>query len=199
MENHKTIKVGITPSYLEYAYILCITLAWLLPVKGISSVGTPNGSLSVNDVGAAVYNVPFEIYPSGTGFDPEIGLVYNSQQAGYGNAGYGVSITGISCISRTGKNRFHDNEVQRIRYEAGDNYILDGKRLYLKSGSKGMDGSTYTVEGNPFATVTLHGEDSKGNYSMWFELQDADGVVYQYTQCMSCYFGHPSKTSQNVA
>ena len=199
MENHKTIKVGITPSYLEYAYILCITLAWLLPVKGISSVGTPNGSLSVNDVGAAVYNVPFEIYPSGTGFDPEIGLVYNSQQAGYGNAGYGVSITGISCISRTGKDRFHDNEVQRIRYEAGDNYILDGKRLYLKSGSKGMDGSTYTVEGNPFATVTLHGEDSKGNYSMWFELQDADGVVYQYTQCMSCYFGHPSKTSQNVA
>ncbi|MDD6027672.1 MAG: FG-GAP-like repeat-containing protein [Bacteroidales bacterium] len=199
MENHKTIKVGITPSFLEYAYILCITLAWLLPVKGISSVGTPNGSLSVNDVGAAVYNVPFEIYPSGTGFDPEIGLVYNSQQAGYGNAGYGVSITGISCISRTGKDRFHDNEVQRIRYEAGDNYILDGKRLYLKSGSKGMDGSTYTVEGNPFATVTLHGEDSKGNYSMWFELQDADGVVYQYTQCMSCYFGHPSKTSQNVA
>ena len=144
-----------------------------------TSVGTPAGSFSVSETGAAVYAMPFDISPSGTGFDPKIGLTYNSQQTCYGNAGYGVSITGISCITRTGKDRFHDGDaVQKVKYCKGDNYVLDGKRLYLKDGTQGTDGSIYTVEGNPYATVTLHGSDDTGNYSVWFELQDADGNIY---------------------
>lgn len=164
-----------------------------------NSVGTVNGTLSVSESGAAVCAIPFDIFSSGTDFDPQIGLVYNSQQNGYGNAGYGISITGISCISRVGKNRFYDNDVQKIKYESGDNYALDGKRLFLKDGTQGMDGSIYTVEGNPFALVTLHGNDTRNNTSVYFEYKDTEGNLYTYSRIQRCYFGHPTKSYRNVA
>ncbi len=183
----------------ELNHILLFVLLFFSSSLFAEDVGTIEGNFSVNENGAAIYEIPFDIFPSGTGFDPKVGLVYNSQQSCYGNAGYGTSISGISSITRAGKDRFHDGTVQKVRYEVGDNYVLDGKRLYLKSGAQGMDGSTYTVEGNPFVTVTLHGNDYKSNTTIWFELKDTDGNEYQYTQLLRCYFGHPSKTSQNIA
>ena len=42
-----------------------------------TSVGTLDGQFSVNEMGAAVYSVPINLFPSGTGFDPQIGIVYN--------------------------------------------------------------------------------------------------------------------------
>lgn len=186
-------------AFNKYSYLLFLLFHFAVLPSAADSVGTVDGKLTVSENGAAVYTVPLDIYPSGTGFDPQIGLVYNSQQLCYGNVGYGVSISGISSISRAGKDQFHDNAVQKVKYEAGDNYILDGKRLYLKSGIQGYDGSTYTVEGNPYATVTLHGSDYNANYSVWFELKDADGNVYHYDHRQRCYFGHPSKSYKNVA
>lgn len=162
-------------------------------------VGTPKGIVYVNSSGAAVYEIPLDICPSGTGFDPKIGLAYNSQQNSYGNVGYGVNITGISCITRDGKDWYHDHTFQQVKYEQGDNYLLDGKRLYLKSGVSGMDGSTYTVEGNPYVNIKLHGDDSKGNRFVWFEMTDADGNVYRYDKNLRCYFGWRSKQYRNVA
>lgn len=174
----------------------------LIPLKVLAqtSVGTPDGQFSVNENGAAIYNVPIDIHPSGTGFDPQISLAYNSQQAGYGNVGYGISISGISVITRVGKDRFHDNDViQKVKYEAGDNYVLDGRRLYIKSGTQGKDASTYSVEGNPYTTVTLHGDDTPSNTSIWFELKDVDGNVYQFKQLLRCYLGYPNKATKTVA
>lgn len=170
-----------------------------LHVMADTSVGTPAGSLSVNESGAAVYTIPFDISPSGTGLDPKIGLSYNSQQAGYGNVGYGISITGLSCITRTGKDIYHDGMMQKVRYKQGDNYLLDGKRLYLKSGTAGSDGAAYTVEGNPYLTVTLHGTDLKTNYSTWFEMRDSEGNVYMFAYVQRCYLGSPNKESCTIA
>ncbi len=164
-----------------------------------TGVGTPAGTLSVNEMGAAVYSIPFDLCPSGTGFDPQIGLAYNSQQNSYGNAGFGTSITGISCITRASRDRFHDGTVQEVKYERGDAYVLDGMRLYPKTGTEGADGSTYTIEGNPYTTVTLHGNDTKGSTTVWFEMKDADGTTYQYQRRLRCYFGHPTKEYRVVA
>ena len=187
-----------TVDIIRYYVLLAIFLA-NTSVKADNNVGFINGTLSVNELGAAVYTVPLEIYPSGTGFDPQIGIAYNSQQSGYGNVGYGTNITGISCITRAGKDLFHDNDVQKVKYEAGDNYLLDGKRLYLKDGKQGTDGSTYTVEGNPYAIVTLHGNDVMSSTSVWFELKDVDGTVFQYGKTLRCNFGYPSASYKNVA
>lgn len=168
-----------------------------IPVK--YDVGTPKGAFNVSSSGAAVYEMPFDICPSGTGFDPKLGLVYNSQMNSYGNVGYGVNITGISCITRVGKDMYHDNTFQQVKYEKGDNYLLDGKRLYLKSGTSGMDGSTYTLEGNPYVTIKLHGDDTKGNRFVWFEMTDAEGNVFRYEKKLRCYFGWPLKGDRNIA
>lgn len=191
-------KTGFASNIVRTFLLLCLSLP-TVSLMADESVGAIGGQMAVSRMGAAIYTIPFEIFPSGTNFDPQVGLEYNSQLQGYGNAGYGVSIKGISCITRVGKDPFHDNNVQKVKYEAGDNYQLDGKRLYLKTGTQGSDGSTYTPEGDPFSTLTLHGNDVKGSTSVWFELKDADGNVYQYSQRLRSYFGHPAKAYQNVA
>ena len=196
MEVYKRIESSCL-STLRYILVACMGIT--LHVMADTSVGTPAGSLSVNESGAAVYTIPFDISPSGTGLDPKIGLSYNSQQAGYGNVGYGISITGLSCITRTGKDIYHDGMMQKVRYKQGDNYLLDGKRLYLKSGTAGSDGAAYTVEGNPYLTVTLHGTDLKTNYSTWFEMRDSEGNVYMFAYVQRCYLGSPNKESCTIA
>ena len=199
MEIRKEIGGMMTVCGALRSLLLCLAAMACVTVMADSGVGTPKGEFSVSESGAGVYSLPVDIFPSGTGFDPQIGIAYNSQQNGYGNVGYGVSITGVSCITRAGSDLFHDNDVQKVKYEAGDNYLLDGKRLYLKDGSRGADGSTYTVEGNPYATVTLHGADSQGNTSAWFELKDADGNVYQFKKMLRCYFEHLNQDYRTVA
>lgn len=157
-----------------------------------ASVGTLDGQLSVNDMGAAIYSVPLELFPSGTGFDPQIGIAYNSQLSGYGNVGYGVNITGLSSITRAGKDLFHDNKVEKIRYCKGDTYLLDGKRLILKSGSYGYDNATYTIEGNPYVTVTQKGDDNHSTTS--FIYTDANGTTYEYGETQLVIIGNANRT-----
>ncbi len=147
--------------------------------KAADAVGTVEGTFTVSETGAAVYHVPFDIYPSGSGFDPKIGLQYNSQMEGYGNAGYGVSITGISVITRCNKDLFHDKRVQKKQYKSGDSYALDGKRLVLMSGEEGVDGAVYSVEGSPHTTVKLYGNDQLRQFPR-FEVTEADGTVFAY-------------------
>ena len=50
------------------------------------SVGNFKGTLSVSKLGAAVYNLDFEV-PYGGSLTPKIGLSYNSHSSGYGIAG----------------------------------------------------------------------------------------------------------------
>ncbi|MBP5346988.1 MAG: VCBS repeat-containing protein, partial [Bacteroidales bacterium] len=122
---------------------------------GGEAVGNLSGQLTVSDMGAAVYSLTFDV-PNGGPLTPQIGIAYNSQTAGYGLAGYGFNITGISCITRGGKDLFHDQTVQGVTYTDEDNYFLDGKRLILKEGQQGKDGSKYCLEGDPYTEILMH-------------------------------------------
>lgn len=157
-----------------------------------TSVGTLDGQFSVNEMGAAVYSVPINLFPSGTGFDPQIGIVYNSQLSGYGNVGYGVNITGLSSITRAGKDLFHDKKVEKIKYSKGDTYLLNGKRLILKSGTYGYNNATYTVEGNPYVTVKQIGDDERSTTS--FIYTDANGTTYEYRETQLVPIGNDIRT-----
>lgn len=143
------------------------------------SVGTPDGSLSVSDMGAAVYNIKFDV-PDGGPLTPQVGLSYNSQSTGYGLAGYGVNITGISCITRGGKDMFHDQTVQGTTYTTDDNFYLDGQRLILKSGTAGQGGAVYTVEGDPYTKVSVTGLYSNASVTTTFVVEKPDGTRYHY-------------------
>ena len=192
--------------------VLSVMLTGLTAVSSAqnTSVGSPQGSLAVSDLGAAVYNLSIEA-PDGGPMTPQIGIAYNSQMSGYGLAGYGMNITGISCITRGGKDLFHDNELRGVTYTTSDNLFLDGTRLILKSGTPGQDGAVYTLEGNPYTEVTEHLTTRQeqciiaGDYwipcqncedeeeyvppvygsrdvieSWYFVIKDKTGTVYQY-------------------
>ena len=127
------------------------------------------GEADVSDNGAATYGFPIEM-PKHT-FTPQIGISYNSQMSDYGPVGYGINISGISSITRTGKNKFYDNDYKGVGYTDDDNYLLDGKRLIPDAPMS----RSYTVEGSPLTTVTRNGSGAQ----TWFKVVD-NGVVYEY-------------------
>ena len=104
-------------------------------VSSSYSVGTPKGELTVNGTGAAQYQLAIAC-PDGGGLNPQIALSYNSQSTGYGLAGCGFTVMGLSAITRGGKDLFHDGDIAGVTYTDNDNLFLDGKRLILKSGIK---------------------------------------------------------------
>ena len=142
-------------------------------------VGTPDGVLSVASSGAAVYSMMFDV-PNGGTLTPQVGLSYNSQSGGYGLAGYGFGITGLSAITRGGRDLFHDGRLAGVTYTVSDNLFIDGKRLILQSGTSGQNGAVYTVEGAPFTKVTVHGSYDDSAVETWFEVTTGNGMTYQY-------------------
>lgn len=154
--------------------LLLLGLAPLAASAG-NSVGTPVAAVDVDRNGAATYNLSVEI-PNGGGFQPQIGLTYNSQFAGYGNAGYGFNITGISVITSGSRNLYYDGKVKGTDYLANSSFYLD----VLESGTEGCDGAKYSVEGDPYTTVTVHGSFSNSSVSTWFEVLTPDGTTYKY-------------------
>ena len=72
---------------------------------------------------------------------------------------------------------FHDDKQAGITYTASDNFYLDGKRLILQSGTSGQNGATYTVEGDPFTKVVVHGNYSNSTATTWFDLPTTTGMT----------------------
>lgn len=162
---------------ISFKHIKLLLLLGLAPLAASADnfVGTPVAAVDVNSNGAATYNLSVEI-PDGGGFHPQIGLAYNSQSAGYGNAGYGFNITGISVITSGGRNIYYDGEVKGAEYLVNSSFYLDGKRLLLESGAEGYDGATYTLEGDPYTKITVHGSFP----NTWFEVTKQDGTTFKY-------------------
>ena len=174
-----TIIGPITPDEPINPYIRC-------------SVGTPNGVLDVSNSGAAVYNLIFEV-PNGGSLTPQIGISYNSQSGGYGLAGFGFNITGISAITRGGKDLFHDGIQAGVTYTSSDNLFIDGKRMILQSGTAGQDGAVYTVEGDPFTKIVVHGNYNNTTTTTWFEVTNNTGITYQYGNSTNSKIAYKNK------
>lgn len=154
-------------------------------VKNDYAVGSPKGSFTVSDEGAAIYSLAVDC-PDGGGVTPQISLDYSSQSAAYGLAGYGFSMSGFSSITRGGKNPFSNDGVSGgVTYGAGDNLFLDGKRLILVSGTPMASGAVYCLEGDPYTKITLHDSSANSQLSSWFEVQTNDGMKYEYGHGLS--------------
>ncbi len=145
---------------------------------GAYKVGTPATETSVSPMGAATWSMVFDMPTGVGGFTPTVGLAYSSQ-SGNGNAGWGVGISGISCISRGMKSLHFDGLVRGVKYDANDALFLDGRRLLLSSGTEGTTGAIYVPEGDPYTTVKiLSSNTTTGPLS--FEVTSPDGMVSQY-------------------
>ncbi len=164
--------------------MLSLLLAFQVNIYGQDRL---DGTAAVTATGGASYTVQIQT-PKGVGdLRPSVSLTYNSQ-SGNGVVGWGCSISGISVITRGVKNYLYGETPKGIKYTTSDALYLDGKRLILKSGSTGYDGSVYSPEGEPFTTITLHG--SSTSVSSWFEVDTNDGMTYE--------FGHATGTQQTT-
>lgn len=150
-----------------------------VPSNDMYVVGTPTCSFNVSNSGAAIYDIKIDVPDAGP-LTPKISLTYNSQSAGYGLAGYGVNISGISVITRGNKDLFHDGKQQGVEFNASDNLYLDGKRLIYQSGKMEDSCVVYTVEGNPFTKVFQYGFHPFQVGGMCFKVVTADGLEYEY-------------------
>ena len=145
---------------------------------GAYKVGTPATETSVSPMGAATWSMVFDVPTGVGGFTPSVGLAYSSQ-SGNGNAGWGVNVSGISCITRGMKSLYHDGFVRGVKYDLQDALFLDGRRLLLSSGTEGTTGAIYVPEGDPYTTVKiLSSNTTTGPLS--FEVTSPDGMVSEY-------------------
>ena len=143
---------GTYPGQNDSSRILPVIPPDEVPSNDMYVVGTPTCSFNVSNSGAAIYDIKIDVPDAGP-LTPKISLTYNSQSAGYGLAGYGVNISGISVITRGNKDLFHDGKQQGVEFNASDNLYLDGKRLIYQSGKMEDSCVVYAVEGNPFTKV----------------------------------------------
>ena len=148
------------------------------PVDDNIKVGTPGTGCGVSPTGAATWTLTFDAPVGAGGLMPDAGLAYNSQ-AGNGIAGWGVSVTGISVITRGIRTPYYDNMVRGIGYDGNDALFLDGRRLLLSSGSAGTTGAVYVPEGDPYTTVTVT-QSSSAAGPLTFEVVSPDGIVIRY-------------------
>ncbi|MBQ9357832.1 MAG: VCBS repeat-containing protein [Prevotella sp.] len=158
--------------------LLALMLAVLIPSSVYAySVGSPKGAFSVSPTGGAVYSISIDCPPGIGTMVPDIAITYNSQ-SGYGLAGYGTTLSGVSVITRAPLDIFHDGWAQGMQFNYDDALYLDGKRLIPQFGGNRM--GHYTVEGDPFTEVIRHGFDTITPTEGWFEVRHPNGITCKY-------------------
>lgn len=117
------------------------------------------GTIEVNSGGQLQFTLPIALPPGVKSVGPQMELLYSS---GSGNsiAGYGWSMSGITSISRVGKNIERDGEVQGVQLDNSDYYSFNGHRLILKSGEYGKDGAEYVTEKYSNIRIRSFGQNS---------------------------------------
>jgi RHS repeat-associated protein len=115
--------------------------------------------------GALTYSIPVETYPGINGHQPNVSLVYNSY-GGNGIAGIGWSLGGLSAISRTGKNPYHDGRAEGVLMDRSDPFVLDGVRM-IKTGETTSEISYETERGLVKATAYLSGSTMR-YFQVWY-------------------------------
>ncbi|MCQ2228326.1 MAG: FG-GAP-like repeat-containing protein [Bacteroidales bacterium] len=141
-------------------------------------VGSMGGQFAVNEMGAATYTLPFDIPEGVNGMQPNIGLIYNSQ-SGNGIAGMGVSIYGISVISKAAKDIYHDESFAGFSYVYDAPLSIDGSRMLLKTGSNGVNGAEYCAENSPYEIISIKQADDLSKY---FVVKLKNGTTAYYGQ-----------------
>ncbi len=158
-----------------------VSLPELTPTSNSTEVGTLNGQLTVSQNGGANYSIPFQVPPGVNGVVPQLGLIYNSQDAN-GTAGFGWNVSGISMISRIPQTKYHDGSIRAVNLTSSDRFALDGQRLLLKEDSViqnyGSSGAIYETENFSNLKITQIGE----NYitTILFKVEYPDGSIATY-------------------
>lgn len=140
-------------------------------------VGAVNGMAGTTPAGGATYSIPIYTPPGTNGLVPSVSVAYNSQ-AGNGLVGYGWNISGLSIITRNGKDIFHDGAVTPVSYSDQDVFMLNGNRLNPVTGANGANGTVYAGEEETFSKIISNGGSSSN--PDWFQVIAKDGTVLEF-------------------
>lgn len=139
------------------------------------------GNIDVTGAGQLQYTLPVDLPPGIKNVAPSINLVYVSG-ATTGLAGYGWNLTGLSSISRVGKNLEIDGITKGVQLDYTDYYSFNGQRLILKSGEYGKDGAEYVTEKYSNLKIksvgSISGQSWKG--PEYWEVTSPDGSQAWY-------------------
>ncbi|MGN7864632.1 RHS repeat-associated core domain-containing protein [Chryseobacterium sp. 22458] len=131
---------------LFYSLIVsCISIMGLSQTAPVQKFHDTKGNIEVTQAGQLQYTMTIDTPPGIQKVGPSISLVYVSG-AGNGLAGYGWNISGVTAISRVGKNLEKDGVTKNVQLDYSDYYSFNGQRLILKSGEYGKDGAEYVTE-----------------------------------------------------
>ncbi|AZA90576.1 Cell wall-associated polypeptide CWBP200 [Chryseobacterium nakagawai] len=123
----------------------CISILGLSQTSSPQKFHDTKGNIEVTQAGQLQYTLPIDLPPGVKNTAPNMSLVYVSG-AGNGLAGYGWNISGITSISRVGKNLEKDGVKKAVKLDYYDHFSFNGQRLILKSGEYGKDGAEYVTE-----------------------------------------------------
>lgn len=119
--------------------------------------GSTGGSLTVDNSGAARYEVPILVPPGTKGIEPELSLVY-SGRGGNGTLGVGWSLKGLSSIDRCPAGLKTDKGYTGgVHHDATDDFCLGNQRLIAIAGVYGDEGTEYRTEVESYAKIISHG------------------------------------------
>ncbi|MDP4262233.1 MAG: SpvB/TcaC N-terminal domain-containing protein [Bacteroidota bacterium] len=166
----KAQNTNYTPLYTSSNFVKTIDLS--------KPVGTVNGAAGTTPSGGATYSIPVYTPPGTNGLEPSVNIAYNSQ-GGDGIAGFGWNIGGLSVITRTGKNIYHNGIVNPVTYTSDDAFLLDGMRLNAITGSNGANGTIYAGETETFAKIISNTSGSVNNPD-WFQVTAKDGSGMEF-------------------
>lgn len=171
--------LGLPDLAMAQSYLPEITDAFISSrVIDVSKpVGVIEGTAAVTPTGSASYTIPLMVPPGTNGVQPSVGIDYDSQR-GDGIIGWGWALTGVSAISRTGQDWYHDGAVHGVRYGSTDRFAADGQRLVALSGSYGANNTTYDTENASFSVYTSMG--TMGSGPAWFSVITQDGTYMEY-------------------
>ncbi|NML72095.1 hypothetical protein HHL23_20210 [Chryseobacterium sp. RP-3-3] len=146
--------------------------------KTFPSVLVPsvNAEMSVSESGAFTYALPIEVIKGLNGLQPNVALVYNSQN-GNGQSGWGWNIVGLSTITRGGKSKEIDGITIGSQFNDTDPYYLDGQRLIK------INATEFTTE--KFSKVKIS-KPASGEFQ--FIIQYTDGKIAKYKELVTGQF-----------
>ncbi|WP_250254947.1 RHS repeat-associated core domain-containing protein [Chryseobacterium sp. Marseille-Q3244] len=152
----------------------CISILGLSQTSPPQKFHDTKGNIEVTQAGQLQYTLPIDLPPGVKNTAPNMSLVYVSG-AGNGLAGYGWNISGITSISRVGKNLEKDGVKKAVKLNYSDHFSFNGQRLILKSGEYGKDGTEYVTEKYSNTKIRSIGQNQEQNGPAYFEVTFEDG------------------------
>ena len=142
------------------------------------SSGWTEGSFSVNNSGAAEYELPLWVPDGRRRFQPGLALRYSSH-GGNGLVGVGWALSGLSSITPCPRTPAHDGRTENVGFWGGDAWCLDGERLREK-GPISDTQREFRIERETFARVISTGSSNSLIPPDSFKVWTKDGRILTF-------------------